>query len=85
MQAAKYFTFIFFGLSCFVIMLFGGFVVCHCYRRLRRRRQGDDDLPVSHPEQRLALLSCSLNSQDSKSCNACWRASATGLRTSEDL
>lgn len=35
MQAAKYFTFIFFGLSVFVILLFGGFVVCHCYRRLR--------------------------------------------------
>ena len=44
MQAAKYFTFIFFGLSCFVILLFGGFVVCHCYRRLRRR---DPDVPVS--------------------------------------
>lgn len=42
-MAAKYFTFIFFGLSCFVILLFGGFVVCHCYRRLRRR---DLDIPV---------------------------------------
>ena len=38
MQAAKYFTFIFFGLSVFVILLFGGFVVCHCYRRLRYER-----------------------------------------------
>ena len=35
LQAAKYFTFIFFGLSVFVILLFGGFVICHCYRRLR--------------------------------------------------
>ncbi|CAL8468945.1 g8486 [Coccomyxa elongata] len=42
-MAAKYFTFIFFGLSCFVILLFGGFVVCHCYRRIRRR---DLDIPV---------------------------------------
>ncbi|EIE26956.1 hypothetical protein COCSUDRAFT_59450 [Coccomyxa subellipsoidea C-169] len=41
--AAKYFTFIFFGLSCFVILLFGGFVVCHCYRRLRLR---GTDVPV---------------------------------------
>lgn len=38
-QAAKYFTFIFFGLSVFVILVFGGFVVCHCYRRLRYDRQ----------------------------------------------
>ena len=41
MQAAKYFTFIFFGLSVFVILLFGGFVLCHCYRRLRYDRESD--------------------------------------------
>ena len=41
MQAAKYFTFIFFGLSVFVILLFGGFVLCHCYRRLRYDRDND--------------------------------------------
>ena len=41
MQAAKYFTFIFFGLSVFVILLFGGFVLCHCYRRLRYDREND--------------------------------------------
>ncbi|CAK0780338.1 hypothetical protein CVIRNUC_005017 [Coccomyxa viridis] len=40
-QAAKYFTFIFFGLSVFVILLFGGFVLCHCYRRLRYDRDND--------------------------------------------
>ena len=41
MQAAKYFTFIFFGLSVFVILLFGGFVLCHCYRRLRYDRDNE--------------------------------------------
>lgn len=45
-QAAKYFTFIFFGLSCFVILLFGGFVITHCFRRLRRRHE--PNVPVSH-------------------------------------
>ena len=34
MQAAKYFTFVFFGLSVFVIVLFAGYVLVHCYRRI---------------------------------------------------
>lgn len=34
-QAAKYFTFVFFGLSVFVIVLFAGYVLVHCYRRIR--------------------------------------------------
>ena len=46
MQAAKYFTFIFFGLSVFVILLFGGFVVCHCYRRLRYERNRQPSIEV---------------------------------------
>ena len=48
LQAAKYFTFIFFGLSVFVILVFGGFVVCHCYRRLRydRQRARDHEIQV---------------------------------------
>ena len=50
MQAAKYFTFIFFGLSVFVILLFGGFVLCHCYRRLRYDREDD-----SRPQVRSLL------------------------------
>ena len=50
MQAAKYFTFIFFGLSVFVILLFGGFVVCHCYRRLRYERNRQSSPEVCSPE-----------------------------------
>lgn len=34
-ETAKYFTFIFFGLSIFVIFVFLTFILCHIYRRVR--------------------------------------------------
>jgi hypothetical protein len=52
-QAAKYFTFIFFGLSVFVILLFGGFVICHCYRRLRYGLS-----PPAQPESQVSKHLC---------------------------
>ncbi|KAK9818240.1 hypothetical protein WJX72_009281 [[Myrmecia] bisecta] len=36
--AAKYATFIFFGLSVFVVCLFAAFLVCHLFRRFRAMR-----------------------------------------------
>lgn len=83
-QAAKYFTFIFFGLSVFVILLFGGFVVCHCYRRLRNERDRQAGPQVCW----FPLFRCHTGqaSQDWSVCSA-WRFTSpllTCSRTNND-